>query len=129
MSTPVVVVKHLKNYGFFLAGDRCQLAEVLNGHNEQDSGLPLPYSLSLAYIKPAERTLRHRLLVSEVYFVLEGKGILWVDEQPYALEAGSVCHVPGGCSQWVENKGDGCFRFLCIVSPAWEAAVEQILEP
>lgn len=124
---PPVIVKHVRDASFFCAGDRCTLAEILNPNNAADRELGLPYSLAIAYVEPGERTLNHVLAVSEIYFVIEGEGVLWLGGAPHPVESGSVVYVPAGCAQWLENTGPGRIRFLCIVSPAWEPSVERLL--
>ncbi len=50
----------------------------------------------------------------EVY-VLEGKGILKVNEQEHPIEPGYVAYVPPDALHQFLNAGDSDFVFLCII--------------
>ncbi len=92
----------------FTAGDLCSLAEIFHPGNER---LPFcGFSLSHAVVLPKGRTVPHRLVKSsEVYWIIAGRGILFIDEQ------------------YVVNECDHKLEFLCIVSPPWESSDEETI--
>ena len=69
-------IKHLKDCPEFIAGDDSLLREILNPKKEDIS---IHYSLAWAYVKPGEKTLVHELKISEVYFILKGKGTMYIN--------------------------------------------------
>lgn len=109
----------------FIAPDGCLIREVLHPVRH---GVSLPYSLAVAEVAPGERTYRHRLARQEVYYLLEGEGVMHVDAESRMLAAGDTVLIPAGAVQWIENRGAAVLRFIALVSPPWSAAADERLE-
>ncbi len=120
------VVKDAEEESHFLAGDLCSLAEILHPKRED---LPFSgFSLSHAEVLPKGRTIPHRLAKSsEVYWIIKGKGTLFINETAVELKKGRTVLVPPSAEQYVVNNGDETLEFLCIVSPPWDSSDEYIL--
>ena len=119
-----VIHKHLHEVNEFLAGDHTRLREVLHPANDN---VELPYSLAHARLEPGAASLPHRLQKSdELYYFLEGRGALHVEEAVYPVQAGDAVLVPAGALQHLENTGQDQLTFLCIVSPPWSEAEEKV---
>ncbi len=119
-------VKHLRDCAEFIAGDGSVLREVFHPAKEQ---LKVNYSLAYAKVLPGEKTLRHRLLKSgEVYYVIEGEGVMHIDSEQAHLTAGSSVYIPPQAVQYIENKSDKDLIFLCLVTPPWQAEDEEVLK-
>lgn len=116
-------VKHLKDCTAFLAGDHSLLREILNPRKDK---IQTRCSLAWAQIKPGEKTLLHELKVSEVYFILKGKGTVHIDNEEENIGKGDTIYIPPNAAQFIENTGEENLEFLCIVDPAWEPEVECI---
>ena len=86
------------------------------------------YSLAQFTLEPGKRSKLHKLKSSEIYYVLEGKGELKVDQDTIHLEKYDSVYVPPNSEQFIKNTGSENLRFLCIVDPAWKADDETILE-
>ena len=110
----------------FVAGDETLLREVLHPQRDHLSLPMLPYSLAHAILTPKSRSLTHRLRGSEVYYVLQGRGIMHIDGETGDIRAGQVVYVPPGATQFVENTGSEQLAFLCIVAPPWRAEDEEV---
>jgi mannose-6-phosphate isomerase-like protein (cupin superfamily) len=119
-----MIIKSLANVADIAAGDASRLKELL--HPDKES-LDIGYSLAHAVVKRGERTLPHRLASSEVYFVLQGRGLIRVDAEVAEVEAGQAVYIPPGAVQSIENTGPDDLAFLCIVDPAWRAEDEEVL--
>ncbi|MGB3479208.1 MAG: cupin domain-containing protein [bacterium] len=117
-------VKHLLDCSEFVAGDNSLLREILNPRKEDIS---IHYSLAWAYVKPGEKTLVHELKVSEVYFILKGKGTMHINNEKKNIDKGNTIYIPPNAAQFIENTGEENLEFLCIVDPAWQPEVEQVL--
>ncbi len=120
-----MLVKKGKKIKEFLAGDYSILKELL--HPEKD-GIELGYSIAMARINPGATTLKHRLKSSEVYYILQGRGIMHIDKESSMVEKGDLIYIPPASTQRIENTGDEELVFLCIVSPPWKKEDEEILE-
>lgn len=121
-----IVVKDAAELEHFTAGDLCLLAEVLHPKNEN---LPFcGFSLSHAEILPHGRTISHRLKKSsEAYWIIEGKGTLFINGKPADLKKGKAVLVPPSAEQYVVNDSDNKLEFLCIVSPPWDKSDEELV--
>lgn len=108
-----------------IAGDKTILREILHP-NKAD--LNLRYSIAHATVKPDQISAKHRLTNSEVYYILEGRGKMFVDTESADVHSGHAIYISPKAVQWIENTGKTDLKFLCIVDPAWHANEEEILE-
>lgn len=109
----------------FLAGDHTRLREIFHPTKHH---LKLGYSLAHGTLGPGQRSKRHVLASSEVYYFIAGQGRLMVDEQVVSVGAGTTVYVPPGGEQLLENTGVSEIEFLCLVDPAWNIQDEKVLE-
>ena len=109
----------------FEAGDKTILKEILHPKND---GLDLTYSLAHAVLEQGTSSVPHILDESEVYFFLQGKGGVFINNEMTKVTTGDIIYIPPGVEQYVVNEGSTALKFLCIVSPPWSAEGETILE-
>jgi len=109
----------------FVAGDGALLRELLHPDKTEPN---VRYSLAHATVPPDQKTKPHRLTSAEVYYILEGFGAIFIDDESEPIEPGSTIYIPPGATQYVENTGDHELVFLCIVDPAWQPQDEEILD-
>ena len=119
-----MIIKSLGSIFGFTTGDSSFLKELLHPDKET---LDIGYSLAHAVVRPGEKTRPHRLESSEVYYILEGRGLMHSDAEEAEVEAGQAVYIPPLAVQFIENTGPGDLAFLCIVDPAWRAGEEEIL--
>ena len=86
------------------------------------------FSLAEFTLEVGKKSHPHKLKSSEVYFILEGRGVLHVNEELFEMNKGDSAYVPSMSKQFIENSGEVDLRFLCIVDPAWKAEDEMILQ-
>ena len=115
----------LKDRNEFNAGDGSMLREILNPKKQP---LLISYSLARAIVGPKQRTQRHQLMHSEVYYIISGTGLMQIDEEQEPVKKDDAVYIPPGAIQSIENTGDDPLIFLCIVDPAWQSAIEKVLE-
>lgn len=116
--------RSLKETPEFIAGDATHLREILHPNNDP---VKIGYSIAHAYIKPNKSSLPHRLTGSEVYHIIAGIGIIYIDESKQTIQQGDTIYVPSGSLQSVKNTGDNDLIFICIVEPAWTADSESVI--
>ncbi len=119
-----MLIKDLKNCDEILAGDNTALRELL--HPEKEN-LNLRYSLAHAVLKPGTNSLPHRLKTSEVYYILEGEGIMYVDNESAKVRPHQAIYIPPNSIQYIQNTGNFDLKFLCIVDPAWKPEDEEVV--
>ncbi len=117
-----MLVRDLAECAEFIAGDGCRLRELL--HPDKQPGA-FRYSLAHASLPEGAASRAHRLSVSEVYYILEGEGVLHIDGEARVVRPGQAACIPPGAVQHIENSGKGTLKFLCIVDPAWRPEVEE----
>ena len=118
-----MIVKHIPQLPFFIAGDETQLTEVLHPKNDL---IELPYSIAYAKIEPGKASLPHTLCGSETYIFTAGEGIITVNEMTQKVKKGVVVLVPENARQFVENQGDTDLCFYCLVAPPWTEESEEV---
>jgi mannose-6-phosphate isomerase-like protein (cupin superfamily) len=119
-----MIIKSLAAAAGYQAGDASFLKELLRPSPETGG---IGYSLAHAELASGARTLPHRLRSVEVYYILEGRGLMHVGAESAEVSAGQAVYIPAGASQHIENPGPARLAFLCIVEPAWTAADEEVL--
>jgi mannose-6-phosphate isomerase-like protein (cupin superfamily) len=119
-----VLIKKLKDCKEIVAGDRTRLRELL--HPARDA-VQIHYSLAVAWIAPGQRSQAHRLKTAEVYYLVQGGGVMHIRDEEAEVEAGDAVYIPPGSVQWLENTGREEIEFLCIADPAWRPEDEQVL--
>ena len=117
-------IRTLKDCEEFIAGDNCTLREILHPDKEN---LALRYSLAHAIVKPGDTTWRHRLKTSEVYYILEGDGVMHIENETASVRSGSTVYIPPMATQCITNSGNTDLKFICIVDPAWCNEDEEVL--
>ncbi len=119
-------IKDLKNCPEIIAGDKTILREFLHpGKDKID--LQLRYSLAHALVKAGATSSPHKLKTSEVYYILEGEGVMYINDESAIVRPGQVVYIPPSAKQYIHNSGHSDLKFLCIVDPAWRAEDEEIL--
>jgi len=121
-----MLIKDLKKCEEIIAGDNSILKELLNPLKDK---IITNYSLAHAKVKPGEITFAHRLKSSEVYYILEGKGEMHIDNEKEKVFTGQAIYIPPNSVQRIKNIGISDLVFLCIVDPAWKPEDEELVEP
>lgn len=119
-----MLIKDLDSCDQIIAGDNTILRELLH---PDKADVQIHYSLAHAVLNPGHSSLPHRLKTSEVYYILEGKGIMHVDDESSKVYSGQAIYIPPNSTQYIENAGSSDLKFLCIVDPAWRSRGEEVL--
>ncbi len=119
-----MIIKSLEDTAAVKAGDASSLRELLHPAKEP---LDIGYSLARAEVGAGGKTLPHRLKSAEVYYVLEGRGLMHVGDEQAEIGPSQAVYIPPGETQFIENPGPGRLAFLCIVDPAWTPGDEEVL--
>jgi mannose-6-phosphate isomerase-like protein (cupin superfamily) len=123
-----MLTRNLNDCKVITAIDGTILRELLNPLHD-GSELRLGYSIAHAKIPAGKSSYPHRLTkASEVYYFLEGTGVMHIDGETHEVRAGSLVYVPPKAVQHVENIGDEEIVFLCIVDPYWRPEEEELVE-
>jgi mannose-6-phosphate isomerase-like protein (cupin superfamily) len=96
----------------FFTEERCFITEILN-RSEHDG-----MSIARARVEPHVSTQLHKLSVDEVYYVLEGRGEVQINNKSkQVIGKGDSILIHSGESQMITNILSVDLVFLCICSP------------
>jgi mannose-6-phosphate isomerase-like protein (cupin superfamily) len=100
-----------------------RIKQIFHPHNTM---LGIRYSIVRCEIKAGKRSKSHKLKSSEVYFIINGQGVMHVDDEFCQVKKNQAVYVPPHSRQFIENIGDTPLEILCIVDPAWRQEDEII---
>jgi mannose-6-phosphate isomerase-like protein (cupin superfamily) len=119
-----MLIRELRESPRFRAKDGTTICELL--HPDREEGISMGYSLAHAILGPGKSSAPHRLKSSsEVYFILEGRGIMHIGGESDDVGPGQAVYIPPGSIQHIENIGVGPLIFLCLVSPPWREEEDE----
>ncbi len=108
----------------FIAGDNTRLREILH---PDKADLALRYSLAHAIVEPGKTSYAHALKTSEIYYILEGQGLMHINDESQILNVGDTVYIPPNSKQYIKCTSETELKFICIVDPAWRVEDEVIL--
>ncbi len=103
-------------------------AEIKQYFSPQNTSNKISYSLAQFLLESGKKTKLHRIKSSEIYYILQGKAELKINDEWFELGENDSVYVPPNSKQFIKNIGTGNLRFLCIVEPAWKQEDDEILE-
>lgn len=109
-----------------ISRENCQPFVTLDGSTIREIAAPRNsslrnFSLAEATLPPGTRTRRHYHRCSEeVYYVLQGKGLMWLEGKEGEVGPGEAIVIPPGKKHQIFNPGPGDLVFLCICSPPYQ---------
>lgn len=119
-----MLARNLNDCSEFTAFDGTILREILHPHKEE---LKIGYSLAHATLPPGQTSAPHRLKNSEIYYILQGEGIMYINNEEAPVKKDFTVYIPPDSIQHIKNTGSNNLVFICIVDPAWEKELEEIL--
>ena len=119
-----MIIKKIQDIEAILGNEGTEIRQIFHPHNTLDG---IRYSLAQSTIQPGKKSKPHKMKTSEVYFVLEGRGVLHIDGKPILIEEYQSIFVPPFSLQYLENTGSVMLKVLCIVDPAWKKDDEVVI--
>ena len=118
-------IRRLDEMKTFESGDGAVLKELFNPATEK---MDLGDSFAHAELAPGAATKWHTLEYSEVYYILEGTALMYIDDETSPVSPGCCVYIPPKGKQRIENTGSIPVKFICIVDPAWRPECEDVEE-
>jgi mannose-6-phosphate isomerase-like protein (cupin superfamily) len=116
-----MIIRDIEKADYINASDNTKLCELI--HPLKENFFEISYSLAHLILEPSEKSQPHKLInSSELYYILEGNGIIHVDSETAKIKSGQAIYVPPNSVQFIENCGKVDLKFLCIVSPPWRSS-------
>ena len=85
----------------------------------EDTSNVIRYSIAHCTINPGKTSKPHVMRTSEIYYILEGKGIFHLEAEKQEVKKNDAIFVPPNSRQFLENNGETNLIALCVVDPAW----------
>jgi mannose-6-phosphate isomerase-like protein (cupin superfamily) len=110
-------VRNINDVSPFVTKDGSEIRELLAYRNSVIRN----QSLAEARVKPGQSTIAHRhLRAEEIYYILEGSGLIQVEDELRHVRAGDAIAIPPGTLHRITNTGADELRFLCCCAPPYE---------
>lgn len=110
-------VKNIAEVPAFRTKDGSEIRELLAYRNS----CIRRQSLAEARLPPGGATTPHyHIQTEEIYFILEGRGTMRVDNELRQVGPGDAIAIPPGTVHQIVADADSTLRFLCCCTPAYE---------
>jgi mannose-6-phosphate isomerase-like protein (cupin superfamily) len=76
---------------------------------------------SLVEIKPGGEQRRHSHDPEQVYYILEGSGLMTVGTESLRVAAGDCVFIPSGVSHGLKNDGSVLLKYFSAAAPSFTA--------
>ena len=120
-----MIIKKLQDLQIIKGSEGTNICQIFHPHNTLSG---IRYSISHCSLEPGKKSKLHKMKTSEVYFILEGKGVLHIDDEAIDVSKDNVIYIPPHSKQFIENTDQTELKLLCIVDPAWRQEDEVILD-
>lgn len=83
------------------------------------------FSAGLFFVRPGTRghADQHEGQ-EEVYYIIAGRGLVVIDDQPHQIEGGDVVFIPDGSSHYLVNTGDQTLSLFWAIAKRWSDVPE-----
>ncbi|MBN1330833.1 MAG: cupin domain-containing protein [Candidatus Heimdallarchaeota archaeon] len=109
----------LKKQPFIRSRDNVKVLEIEK--NEQ-------YSLAYGELERLQENKKHKMAMQEIYYIIEGKGIMIVAGEKIKIKKGMIVKVEKNKEQKILTTGRRNLQFLMIVNPPYSEDKEIIFE-
>jgi mannose-6-phosphate isomerase-like protein (cupin superfamily) len=75
------------------------------------------FSLLLNEIQPGYVGAYHQHAVEHAWYILQGRGTMWIDDVPYEIGPHMAVYAPAGVPHRVASTGDEPLRYLVVYAP------------
>ena len=107
------------------AKEGTKIKQIFHPHNTLNG---IRYSISQCIVEPGKKSNLHKMTTSEIYYILDGDGILHIDDESFQVSKDQAVYISPHSKQQIVNTGKIDLKILCIVDPAWRQEDEIILE-
>ena len=111
-----MIVKKIEEIDAITGQEGTQIRQIFSPNETDDL---IRYSIAHCTINPGKSSIPHTMKTSEMYYIMQGNGIIHVGEEQKQVKQNDVIFVPPMSKQFLENNGDIQLVALCIVDPAW----------
>jgi mannose-6-phosphate isomerase-like protein (cupin superfamily) len=109
----------------FITKDKSEIREIMAPANSCIER----QSLAEAIVYPGDTTTTHiHKTVEELYYILDGKGVMWQNGEEREVSGGDAIANPPGVPHRITNIGTSPLVFLCLCVPNYTHDDTELLE-
>ena len=110
-------VQNIERVAAFVTKDGSEIRELLAHRNSCIRN----QTLAEARLRPGMSTTPHyHRLTEEIYYILEGQGLMRVGDEDRQVGPGDAIAIPPGAMHQITNTGTPLLKFLCCCAPGYE---------
>jgi len=117
--------KKLQDLDGIESQDGTYIKQIFHPHNTLNG---IRCSIAHSTVPPNKESRLHQMKTSEIYYILEGTGLIKIDGKVSPVSKDHIIYVPPMAKQSIKNNGTSDLKFLCIVDPAWRQEDEILLD-
>jgi mannose-6-phosphate isomerase-like protein (cupin superfamily) len=110
-------IQNLNGVSAFITKDGSEIRELLAPANSCIRNQTLAEARLPA---GGSTTPHHHVKTEEIYYILEGRGLMRVAEETMAVGPGDAVAIPPQASHQITNIGSDLLRFLCCCAPGYQ---------
>lgn len=118
-----MIIRNIADLKEITAHDNSLLKQILH---PQTVEYDISFSMAYARVEAHKKTLPHSLTTVEIYYILQGEGVMHIDGETKTVRKNNTILIPPNAEQFIENKQDVELQFLCVVAPPWQEENETI---
>lgn len=110
-------VQNINRVPAFITKDGSEIRELLAHRNSVIRN----QTLAEARLPPGATTAaHHHIRTEEIYYILEGEGLMRIGEETRRVGVGDAIAIPPGAVHQITNTGATVLKFLCCCAPGYE---------
>jgi len=110
-------VRNINTVPPFTTKDGSEIRELLAHRNSCIRN----QTLAEARLPPGSSTIPHyHVKTEEIYYLLEGEGLMRVGDETRRVSAGDAIAIPPGQIHQITNTGGETLKFLCCCAPGYD---------
>ncbi len=110
------MIRRRSNISSYVTKDGSRVWELFHPGSSTIKG----FSVAEALVEPGQGTEAHVHHASqEVYYILEGSGVMRLGEETLIVEEGDTVLIEAGVPHKIKNAGDSALKLLCVCCPPY----------
>ena len=119
-----MIIKKIEDIETFEGNEGTEIKQMISPAETDNT---IRYSIAHCTIKSGKSSTPHIMKTTEMYYILQGRGIMHIDSEKKQVNQNDLIFVPPMSKQFLENNGELDLIVLCIVDPAWRQE-DELLE-
>ena len=97
-----MIIKKIENIEAFEGNEGTKIKQIIS---PEETNNTIRYSIAHCTISPGESSKPHTMKTSEMYYILQGEGIMHIDSEERHVNQNDLIFVPPMSKQYLENNG------------------------